>query len=260
MVYHVWMLGPDRQSRILDLLELDESVPTSRLQEELGVSAMTLWRDLSTLEDKGLLRRIHGGVLRVGARGEPRFEAKEVAGRRVKQRLAAKAAGLFLRPGMSVILEGGTTVSELVPLLPAGETTLLTNSVPILARVHATRRPAQTLASGGVLSPISGNFVGADAVAFFKGKKVDVFFMGATGVDPVHGITDPNPQEIEVKRAMAAAAREVVLLADATKIGRVSLQQVLPWNQITCLVTDGKAPAHLLRALKKVLPRIESAG
>jgi DeoR/GlpR family transcriptional regulator of sugar metabolism len=254
------MLAPDRQRRILDILEREESATTAQLREECRTSAMTLWRDLGALEERGLLRRIHGGAVRVGGRGEPRYEVKALAGPRVKRRIAARAAELFLRPGQSLILEGGTTVSELVPHLPPGDappTTVLTNSVPILARIHAARRPVQVWSSGGLLSPISGNFIGTDAVAFFREKRADVFFMSATGVDAARGITDPNPQEIEVKRAMADASTRVILLADATKIGHVSLQSVLSWERIHCLVTGHGIAAPALRALKKVVPRIE---
>ncbi|TVP82125.1 MAG: DeoR/GlpR transcriptional regulator, partial [Puniceicoccaceae bacterium] len=93
-------------------------------------------------------------------------------------------------------------------------------------------------ASGGILRPVSGTFVGPDAIRFFRKKQADLFFMTVTGLDQSNGLTDPNPLEIEVKRAMIQAAKQTVLLIDESKFGVSSLCPVVPLRRIDGLVTD----------------------
>jgi DeoR/GlpR family transcriptional regulator of sugar metabolism len=112
--------------------------------------------------------------------------------------------------------------------------------------------------SGGTISPVSGNFVGPEAVNFFKHKFARTFFMSATGLDPETGaLTDPNPVEIEVKRAMAKSAQRVVLLLDAAKIGTRSLQRVLPLEQLDSAVIDDRLSVATRKKLRALGLKIE---
>ncbi len=212
---------------------------------------MTIWRDLEILDAGGFLRRVRGGAARLGPNNEPSFMMKETVGLKAKRSIARFVCGQFIKPGQTILLEGGTTAAALIPYLPAGGVSILTNSLPIAQRVFAGRYPFKVTVVGGNLSGVSGNFLGPDAIAALKGKKVDYFFMGATGVDVRRGITDPNPAEIEVKRAMAKVAKKTMLLADADKLGRVSLHAVMPFEEIDALVTDGDAPAWRVREIKE---------
>jgi len=251
------MLTSDRHRRILELLEQGGSVTLPALRAVLPVTGMTLWRDLAALEAQGRLRRVRGGAVRTDRAVEPAFGQKARRALEHKRGIAAKAAALFAGDGDVLILEGGTTVAELLPCLKAARLTVLTNSLPILARANAGHRHLALHASGGMLSPVSGNFVGPEAVAFFKRRRARTFFMSATGLDPATGrLTDPNPVEIEVKRAMAAAAARVVLLLDAGKLGVVSAEEVLPLRSVDVIITDRRITPAQRRQLGMLGPKI----
>jgi DeoR/GlpR family transcriptional regulator of sugar metabolism len=251
------MIAHERHRFLLRRIEETGSIEARGLGAELGVAAMTIWRDLRLLERQGLLKRVHGGAIRADRAQEPEFRQKEGRALAEKRHIAAAAARLFARVGEVILLEGGTTVAEVLPHLPPRGLTVMTNSLPILSRAQALGRGWQIHCSGGVLSPVSGNFVGPEAVRFFRGKYAAVFFMSATGLDPKTGaLTDPNPVEIEVKRAMARAAERVVLLLDSGKIGLRSAQQVLPLRDIDTLITDrGISPADR-RRITRLGPRV----
>jgi len=254
------MLTQDRHRFLLRRLEETGSLKMAGLDKELDVNAMTVWRDLRLLEQRGLLKRVHGGAVRADRSVEPEFRLKQQRALAEKRLIAATAVRNHVRPGDVVILEGGTTVAELLGHLPPRDLTLMTNSLPILTRAHALGRGWQIHGSGGTLSPVSGNFVGPEAVEFFQKNFATTFFMSATGLDPASGfLTDPNPVEIEVKRAMAKAARKIVLLLDSSKIGVRSVQSVLPLAEIDVLVCDAKLDPKAVRPLRAAGLKIEYA-
>ncbi len=240
-----------RQQRILALLKQRGAVGAGELKEALGVTAMTVWRDLRELEEQGLLRRVRGGAqAREAAPGETGFEAKAVAAEEAKRRIAARAVAEFVRPGDVVALEGGTTVAAVVPFLPEARVSVVTNSVPVAARLRAERPGLPVAMPGGWLSPVSGNLCGPDAARRLARMESAVCFIGATGFDAERGPLDPNPLEIEAKRAMAEKARRVVLLIDASKWGRTAACVTLHPRRIDTVVTDAAPPRAILSALK----------
>lgn len=254
------MLTQDRHRLLLRRLEESGSLRAAGLDRELEVNAMTIWRDLRLLEQRGLLKRVHGGAVRVDRSVEPAFRLKQQRSLAAKRAIAAAAARGHVRPGDVVILEGGTTVAELLAHLPERDLTLMTNSLPILSRAHAMGRNWQIHGSGGALSPVSGNFVGPEAGEFFRKNFAATFFMSATGLDVESGaLTDPNPLEIEVKRAMARAARRVVLLLDSSKIGVRSAKEVLPLRDVDVMICETKLDPKVTRTLRDAGLTIEYA-
>lgn len=249
----------DRHQYLLRRVEQDGSIQVAGLDEELGVTPMTIWRDLRLLDERGLLKRVRGGAISLSRLlTEPEFQFKEQHAAEEKRRIAEFAAQKYVRAGDTVIIEGGTTAAEILNHINVDRLALMTNSLPILSRAYALRKPWHMHSSGGVLSPVSGNFVGPEAMAFFAGKHARTFFMSATGLDVDAGaVTDPNPVEIEVKRAMAACAQQVILLLDSSKIGIRSVQEVLKLNRISALVTDSGIEPAVVRKLKKQGLKIE---
>jgi DeoR/GlpR family transcriptional regulator of sugar metabolism len=240
-----------RHQYILKRLQKEGSIQVAGLAEQLGVTSMTIWRDLQALEERGLLRRIRGGALSPEGAQEPEFRIKEHHASAEKRRIAAYAATQYVGLGDTIIMEGGTTVAEMLNHLKPERLTLMTNSLPILSRAYSQGKSWHLHASGGVLSPVSGNFVGPEAIRFFSGKHAQTFFMSATGLDPDTGaLTDPNPVEIDVKRVMADCAKEIVLLLDSSKLGMRSMQEVLPLKRISAVITDKKIKPQDLRKLK----------
>lgn len=250
-------MPPAIRIRIIQrILEEQTSASVRLLRERLKVNAMTLWRDLKRMEELGLVRRVRGGVMLAGVNEEPRFDAKLAAAGAAKARIAAYAARRLVSAGDILMLEGGTTVAALLPELKQEGLTLLTNSLPVLNRAREAGGRLTAYGSGGLLREESGTLVGKEAVTFFSRRKADIFFMSATGWDAEHGLSDPNPQEIEVKQAMAASAARVVCLLDSSKLGKRSLMEVLPLRRIHTLVCERNPGPDYKVLLKKLGTRL----
>ncbi len=232
----------ERHRRILRLLKEHGEIRCADLETTLKVTSMTVWRDLKLMEERGLLRRVRGGAMANMVADELDYTVKSDQARVAKQRIARYVAANCIEEGDILILDGGTTIASLKDqVLPAG-LTILTNSLPVAqALLPHSSRPT-VYVSGGLLRPESGTMVGREAVTFFSRRRAVKFLLTATAVDVEAGITDPNPQEIEVKQAMALRADEIILLSDASKFGQVSHMQTLPWRRIDRLVTNRKHP------------------
>jgi len=231
--------APQRHRRILDLLEEQEVLSTSELSAHLGVTAMTVWRDLKALEEKGELRRLRGRIQRMEHEvEEPDFQSKHDRFSEAKQRIAAYAVKTFIKEGDFLAVDGGTTVAAIARQSLPRQLTVLTNSIHT-ASVFL-RHPSRPMvyACGGQLRERSGTFIGREALRFFDKRRTTRYFLSASGVDAEAGITDLTLEDNEVKQTMAANSGEVVLLADRSKLGLVSLMQVMPWRRIDHLVTD----------------------
>jgi DeoR/GlpR family transcriptional regulator of sugar metabolism len=239
------MLAAERHAAIIDRLTHQPAVRVSGLALALGVSEMTVRRDIDTLEARGALVRVHGGAVRPGSLSsvEAGFDANRTRGGEAKRRIAAAAVSL-LAPGMTVSITGGTTTYALAPLLARIQgLTVITNSLPLadeLHRLHAMSpgdAAPQVLLSGGQLTP-SKALVGPLATGTIASLRADLCFMGAHGVDADAGITTPNLAEAETNQAFARTCGQLVVLADASKIGVVSLARVAPLDSAGTLVTD----------------------
>ncbi len=249
----------DRHQRILAWLREYPTVSARELRERLGVTAMTVWRDLRELEELGLLRRVRGGA-QAATPGEPGFEAKAAAAGEAKRRIAACAVAEFVRLGDTVALEGGTTVAALVGYLPRERISVLTNSLPVAWQLRRERPELPVLLPGGWMSPVSGNLCGPDTVRRLGQLSSSGCFIGVTGLDARRGPTDPNPLEVEAKRALAQGSRRVVLLLDAGKFGRESACVTIHPRRLHALVTDAAPPPEIAAWLSEQGVRVLVAG
>lgn len=253
------MLAAERHAAILERLADQSAVRVGDLSLALGVSEMTVRRDIDTLESRGALVRVHGGAVRPGSLTsvEAGFEANRVRAGQAKQAIAVAAVSL-LAPGMTVSITGGTTTYALAPLLTrVRDLTVITNSLPLADELHRLRTTSpvgdapQVLLSGGQLTP-SKALVGPLATSAIASLRADVCFMGAHGVDSAAGITTPNLAEADTNRAFLRTCGTLVVLADASKIGVVSLARVAGLEAATALVTD-QQPAAEYAALTRIL-------
>lgn len=250
-----------RLQRIMTLVRDRGELKAGDLSRELGVTPMTVWRDLKLLAEQGLLRRVRGGVqLLGGAVSEPDFESKATTSANAKARIAVAAAKEFVSEGDVVALEGGTTVAALVNALPEQRISVITNSLPIALRMRAQRPALPVRVIGGWLSAVSGNTTGPEAMRAAEMGQISVCFLGATGWDEDHGPMDPNPLEIEVKRALAAASNQVVLLMDSQKFYTGSVSVMIHLRRIHALVTDASPPDAVMKRLQAAGVRVLIAG
>jgi DeoR/GlpR family transcriptional regulator of sugar metabolism len=234
------MLARQRQAIILERVREDGAVRVADLVRDLGVSDMTVRRDLEVLDDQGLLEKVHGGAtaLAGSALFEPGFTAKSSLQQAEKDAIADAAAAL-VEPGMAIGVSAGTTTYALAQrLAEIPGLTVVTNSIRVADVLYQRERTDQTIIlTGGVRTP-SEALVGPFAVAALRTVHVDLVFVGVHGMDPHTGFTCPNLLEADTDRALIEAGRRLVVVADHTKWGVIGISSIARLDQVDVLVTD----------------------
>jgi len=252
------MLARQRQARIVERVREDGAVRVAELSRELGVSDMTIRRDLEILSDRGLLDKVHGGATALGDRSlfEPTFVAKSSRQQAEKDAIAATAATL-VEPGMAIALSAGTTTHALArQLVDTPRITVVTNSIPVSDALHHGGRPDQTIIlTGGVRTP-SEALVGPFAVAALRTVHVDLVFMGVHGMDPHSGFTCPNLLEADTDRALIEAGRRLAVVADHTKWGVIGISSMARLEQADVLITDQGITREAREALERAVQQL----
>lgn len=255
------MLQHQRQVRILSELRRTGAVRVSDLTELLGVSDMTIRRDLEEVVSSGIARKVHGGAVLVGqVAHEPGFAVKSQLEQTAKHAIAAHAATL-IQPGAAIALSAGTTTWAMAPLIvKIPGITVVTNSTTV-ADAIATLDPTNqvgVILTGGVRTP-SAALVGPVADRTIATMHVDQLFLGVHGMDERIGYTTPNLGEAATNRALIACAREVIVLADSSKWGVVGLADIAPLSAADIVVTDDKLSREAARVLREHVPSVVEA-
>jgi DeoR family transcriptional regulator, fructose operon transcriptional repressor len=240
----------ERQAQIVDRARANGRVEVAHLADELAVTPETIRRDLTSLERRGLLRRVHGGAIPLERLGfEPGLATRASAMTAEKERIAKAALDELPEDG-SILLDAGTTTAQLAALLPRDrELTVVTNALDIAVRLAA--QPNLTvLALGGRLRGRTLAAVDVWAIETLRSTFVDVAFMATNGISVERGLTTPDPTEAAVKRAMIAAARRTVLIADHTKVGSDHLMRFADLDDVDTFVTDAQVDSELLAELE----------
>lgn len=240
------MFAAERRQRILDLVRSSGAISLRELARQVQTSEVTVRRDLRALESEGLLDRRHGGaVLPGGLAHEPSYSEKSHVAAAAKAAIAELAASL-VNDGDALVVGAGTTTQALARQLTRfTELTVVTNSL-LVAQVLARARGIEVVMTGGSLRGSIHALVGSmteQALASVQGTRV---FLSGNGITAERGLSTPNVAVAGVDRALAAAGRDVVVLADHTKVGLDSTMQTVPPTRIGHLITDDKAdPAQL---------------
>jgi DeoR family transcriptional regulator of aga operon/DeoR family fructose operon transcriptional repressor len=240
-----------RRTRIIELLERDGSVRVEDLAAKFQVSLVTIRKDLTELESRGLLERTHGGAIFTHkSRFNPSFLEK-VKLQPDEKNAIAQAALEFVREGDAIILDAGSTTLALAKAMKNQFRSLyvLTNSVAIALELVGT--PWEIVLLGGQVRHHSLALIGPSTVALLETYHVDKAFLGTTGVSLDRGYTTPNPLEAQTKRAMLLAARERIVLADASKLGHATLTSFARVNEIDLLITASHGPPDFLTGLER---------
>jgi DeoR/GlpR family transcriptional regulator of sugar metabolism len=253
------VLARQRQAHILDRIREDGAVKVADLVRELGVSDMTVRRDLEVLHILGLLEKVHGGATTAseGSLFEPGFAAKSALQEREKSAIASAAARL-IEPGSAIALSAGTTTHALARrLAEIPGLTVVTNSVPVADVLYRSGRPDHMIIlTGGVRTP-SDALVGPFAVAALRTVHLDQVFMGVHGMETRTGFTTPNILEAETDRALVEAGRRLIVLADHTKWGVIGISSFARLDQADVLITDsglaGDAHSELAAHVREVV-------
>jgi DeoR family transcriptional regulator, aga operon transcriptional repressor len=246
------MFGEERRSQILDRLSRQGSVSVTALSRSLGCSEATLRRDLEAMARAGLVRRTHGGALlpemdHTQRELRPRDKATLCA---VEKRAIGLAAARLVEPGDVVAFNGGTTTVQVARALrSAARLRVVTNSIGVATELAGQPSVEVTLTGGMVRGSLE--LCGPLAEQSLRDFYVHIAFIGVDGLTARHGLTTYNQMEAHANRAIITRAERVVVVADHTKIGRVTMALIAPAQDIQTVITDAAAPPDELAALQE---------
>lgn len=244
------MLIDERRQHILNRLQQEGRVLVSELSEALGISRITIRKDLDFLESKGLVQRTHGGAITPQDSMLQDLSLKEKQQKQLKEKLRiARMAASLVHEGTCVLLDSGTTTTAIAQeLRKFTHLTVITNAMNIAADLAGT--DFEVILTGGTLRKNSFSLVGPQAEDMLHEIHADILFLGVDGFDPSIGVMTPNLLESRINRAMVKAATRVVAVCDSTKFGRRSLALIVPPSAIHTVITDDQIRPEDTETLK----------
>lgn len=240
----------ERLEKILSLLEKENRLVTKELPQILNTTEVTIRKDLIILEQRGLLKRTHGGAIRTRKLFPGlSLNEKEKINLKEKLRIVKKAAGLISK-GDTIILDSGSTTSLLAKEIRyMKDITVITNAVNIANELLESE--LDVILIGGSLLKQSSTLVGPLADEVLHKISADKLFMGVDGFDFEIGLTTPNIQEAKTSRVMMEISGETIVLVDSSKFGRRSLGVISKIEDIQCLITTKKLSDTETKSLRK---------
>jgi len=230
------MLKKERQSYILQQINLHNKVLSSTLSVDIQVSEDTIRRDLLELAEEGKLIKVHGGALSRSF-SQVHIPSNGVYSQQHKMKIAQKAIGL-IDNGMFVLTGGGTTIVEMARLLPPQlKATFISGSIAAILE-YMDHPNIEVILIGDKISKSSKITVGSEAIAKIRQIKADICFLGTNAIDLQHGITDNDWEVVQLKKAMIEASRKVVCLSIAEKINTYQPIQISTLDKIDILITE----------------------
>lgn len=229
----------ERQQRVFELVSAHGEQATEALGQQLGVSPATMRRDLAALERRGLIQRTWGGA-RVAV--PVVYTDGDFQGETVKRSIAATAARL-VEPGMVIAVSGGSTCTELARWLRGRRIKVVTNALNVALELRASSHTRVVL-SGGELNVASYELIGDMVARSLSEYRVDMAFVGCSGVMLDFGFSMRDEPEANAARAITRVADRVVVIADHRKVGRRTSVRFARFDEVERLITDdGLTPA-----------------
>ena len=240
----------ERQQRIMEIIATIGRVEADAVAAQLRVSRETIRRDLMLLERDGRVRRVHGGAVRADPPPERPFRSRKRTQMEAKRRIGRTAASM-VQPGMSCFIDAGTTTAIFSEfLVSVGDVLVITNSIEVAVNLRSGNANADVVLLGGRMAVDVPATHGELTIAEIARHRVDLAILSPVAVHPLAGVTYHELSEAAVARAMIQSAAQTMLLADHTKLGRVSRAVVCRCEDLDTLVTDG--PEDRVKELRSV--------
>jgi DeoR family transcriptional regulator, fructose operon transcriptional repressor len=240
----------ERRQEIATLVEQQGRSDVTELASRFGVTPETIRRDLTDLERRRFLRRVHGGAISISRfRSEPAVAEKAETMAAEKEAIA-EAAATFVPEQGSVLVDAGTSTLSLARIFPDRELTVFTHSVAVALEL-VTRRSLRPYVIGGRLRTRTLANVDEWALRQLADLRVDVAFVGTNGFSAERGLSTPDPAEAAVKRAICRAAAQTVVLADHSKLDQEAAVRFAPIDGFDVLISDRGLPDAGRRALEE---------
>lgn len=232
------MFAEERQKKISLILNKNGSIKVNELSEYFKVSEATIRRDLQEMENRKMLKRTHGGAVKIDITNfEPSFIEKKDEKHGPKLAIAKYAASI-IKDGDTIVLDSGTTTLEIAKNISAKNLTVITNSIDI-AEELSNNKDLELIIAGGTLRFNTRAMVGRICENVFQYFRVDKAFIGSNGISAIEGITTPNFVEAQTKKAMIGAANKVFIVADSSKFENVCLSVICEVKDVTSVITSG---------------------
>jgi DeoR family fructose operon transcriptional repressor len=253
----------ERKQAILQLLQQENRVYVSDLSDEFEISEVTIRKDLKELEDRALLRRIHGGATNFLDKAAIEDSLDKLMQSHVEEKKRiAKCAYSYINDGDSILLDASTTTRELVHLIKEGgrkDLTIITPAVQISNEL-ASCEHLQIIQLSGIVRRTLYTVMGPLTTESLRKIHVDKSFIGVNGVDPAVGLTTQNMLECEIKKHIIEASTQSFVLADASKMRCVALSVICPTNRVDYIITDERVSLSFSRQLEESGVEVIIAG
>lgn len=250
------MLSEQRQEAIMDLLIKERSVKTSTLCDLLSASRETIRRDLESMEGRRMLRRIHGGAMRLdppqdSAPAYTTFDQRRDEHSLDKEEVAAEAVK-YISEGQAIALDSGTTSLELAREIKKRfrKLSVITNSLTI-ANELADAEGITLILTGGIYNPEEKACLSDMATLILSRINIDILFLTTCGISADRGITYQRVEDLIVQEKFMEASNETIVIADSSKLGINSLVRMCGIEQVSMIITDSHASADQIAALEE---------
>jgi DeoR family transcriptional regulator, aga operon transcriptional repressor len=244
------MMAEERRMQILQILRAEGRAKVNELVRRFNTSAVTIRSDLNELDQRGLVQRSHGGaVIHDTVFRESPVHERIKSQSKEKQRIGAMAATL-VREGETIILDSGTTALEVARNLKnISNLQVITNGVNIAAELLNSRN-TQIIMMGGTVRNDSASIVGRQTEDMLEQFSADKLFLCGAGCDPDFGVSGTNLEETMANRAMLRAAREIIVVADASKFNKRSMSLIAPFSEVDIVISDESLLPELQERIK----------
>ena len=239
------MMAEERRMQIVQIVRSEGRAKVNELVRRFNTSAVTIRGDLNELDQRGLVQRSHGGaVIQDTVYRESPVHERIKSRSQEKQRIGAKAASL-IRESETIILDSGTTTLEIARQMKnIPHVQVITNGLNIALELLGSRN-TQTIIMGGSVRGDSASIVGRATEDMLEQFSADRLFLGGAGCDPDFGVSGTNLEETMANRAMLRAAREIVVVADASKFTKRSMSLIASFSEVDIVISDVSLPSEL---------------
>ncbi|MDU0205546.1 MULTISPECIES: DeoR/GlpR family DNA-binding transcription regulator [Paenibacillus] len=244
------MLAAERKFRIVEYVKIHRVATIAELAQEFNVHEATIRRDLEEIEQKGLAKRTHGGVtIDQWTNNEPSFNERVVQQFDQKDRIGKMAASM-VEDGEHIIIDSGTTTLHIAKnLVQRSNITVVTNDMNIATELRDAPG-IKVIVTGGDLYPSSYMLNGMFTDHVLGSLHVQKAFIGIPVIHPKYGLMHPEAQLVPTKKGMINAAEKIIVVADDSKIGKVSLHTVAPCTSINTLITGSNVSENVVRQFR----------
>lgn len=253
------MFAEERQRNIFEHIRKNRRATLTELCEKFGVSPATMRNDLDEIQKQGTIKRTHGGAILTTKTSYEPLRSDRSENREAKVAIARRAAD-YIENGDTVAIDQGTTTYEMVPFLSKKKNiTVVVNDIE-MALALEKNTSANIIMLGGQVRRNYSSVYGSLTLRCLDGLCVDKLFLATNSISLPKGLTTPNDVTADVKKALVAVSNEIVVLADSSKFGRVSLYKILDCADAGTIITDDGIDSTLLSEFQDSGIHIELAA